>query len=580
MVVKHPLPGSLAAQVQSAKNATGTHQANKAARGINQSQSTNSLYKNKDNLNISRAIIDEEPIGGDSGETNPGTNLTTPEDDVDFRILGNGYDVLSNSVGPLETAHCWQQTDIQLLNDQKLSPWDDRYYKFEDVKTRDELATSLFKTSSTTAEASYGGFTSSYESTNRLFESTKSVEEIHTIVGHLDIQFYKANIVDHNSRQLKPSYVTMLVAKNDAEQKRFRSACGDQFVTSATFGRKAFATIQVTHETKDKRKVEESTTNLKAELGSFSAATSSTKRAEIISKYSEYGIYAQIISAGSNELVSKVTGIEGLLNYLQNFETSKAKDLRAFNPTYANYDIPDELAGSYRDDVFANYRPYYAQIVKWSNLDNQVAKRCVMFDKKLQPVRHVQGRDRNAAEFLSEAAFRSEGKDVESLCKVTKTMIKSHIADCANHDDWGKCMAPRDSNCIDEDNTTNACMANPDSLPYWHTKTLERDFNLAQSYCYKPFGSCYEDKTQILRASAQDRLLDVRYGSNPLVGGAFVTREANRVERSSHTIRIINDIPELKTSAEVRRPAYHDGGIYKGTQYLYLLYPTYKPYVF
>jgi hypothetical protein len=374
----------------------------------------------------------------------PGLNLLATDSGTHelLPVLGAAYDGLRQE---LTANRCLDMTGAEIVS----QPARLKDYLFTQVRTRDELATSLNLSQSLSVSAKYGKFGGSYSGKKTLLSESTRVEETSMLVASLKDQLRVETLLNHSLRPLDPIFVNML---NGGDTARFRNICGDRYVYSIAYGRQVYLTFQLRSFKYSKDEIRTQTTNLKIDIGTWASMNfDSTKKDEIHAKYEKYEVQVRAISYGSAAVVSSVVDFATGLQYLQDFEKEAPGNEYPFSQLDSDYVPP---AGS----PFPDYRPIQQALQRWYSFDQQIGTRCEIFDENNYPD--------DAFAFDTNGAALANGLSLRTACFRMKRAVQENIQNCEDTAKWGRCIEPDAPGCT-VPNETDSCVSYANKFPRW-----------------------------------------------------------------------------------------------------------------
>jgi hypothetical protein len=336
-------------------------------------------------------------------------------------------------------------------------------FKLSMANSRDELSTSLSLTQNLGVSAKYGKFSASYSGKKELVSTSTRIEETTMVVASLRDQFSVDSLYNPSLMNLSGGSVNMLQTGQSA---RFRNVCGDGLVHSIAYGRQFYITFQLKSFNYSQDEIRTQTQNMKVDIGSYvSANYDSTKRSQITQKYSGYDVQARVLSYGSSTGVTGVVSLDAALQFMKDFEAEPVS-----NGSYpidfkvADYSVP---AGVY---TYPFYHPYKNTLQRWYSFDQQLARRCEMFDETLYP---------DPAIFMTDEARQvgvANGSDLREVCFRMKRAVQENIQNCEDTTKWGQCVQPDASNCT-VPGSGESCLSYANRIPYWTSTSASLRFD-------------------------------------------------------------------------------------------------------
>jgi hypothetical protein len=229
------------------------------------------------------------------------------------------------------------------------------------------------------------------------------------------------------------STLDLLLAGQAAE---FRRRCGDALISSVTYGRQAFVTVQLYSLSYSNDVLRNQTTNLRAEVSAWaSLGYSATTQSQIVQKYSTYQARVAVLSYGSSVPVATVVDLNTAMQYIQAFDSESPSTEAAIDFQAVDYTVPANLAGLYPD-----YKPYRRTLNTWYQFDQQLAQRCQIFDEGIFP---------NTARTMSQEAqsYGGAGLSLRDACFYMKEAVLENISRCEDTSLWSVCIRPDAGTC-------------------------------------------------------------------------------------------------------------------------------------
>lgn len=354
-------------------------------------------------------------------------------------------------------------------------------FRLEIAYSRNELSTLLNLTQNLGVSAKYGKVSGSYSGRKELLSTSTRVEETTMVVASLRDQFRVESLQNPGLMSLSSTFVDQL---QTGQQARFRNLCGDSFVHSIAHGRQFYVTFQLKSFNHTQEEIRTQTNSLKIDIGGYvSANYDSTKKTQITQKYSGYSVQAHVISFGSSVGVSGVVTLDTALQFMKDFEAEPVS-----NGSYPidfntdDYDVPAGVTS------YPHYAPYKSTLQRWYSFDQQLARRCEMFDDDLYP---------NPALYMTEEALSTGvagGLNLRDACFMIKRAVGENIQNCEDTTKWGQCIQPDSGACI-VPGTSESCLAFANRLPAWTAVT-------SSLLLYADLGSGPDSESKTARGTA------------------------------------------------------------------------------
>jgi hypothetical protein len=372
-------------------------------------------------------------------------------------MLGLGYDKLRQELTP---NNCMDMSGTSSY----IQEGRRKESKLNIAYSRDELSTMLNLTQNLGVSAKYGKFSGSYSGKKEILSTTTRVEETTVVVASLRDEFRVENFFNPGWMNLSGDAVNLLTSGQSAT---FRNRCGDSFIHNVTHGRRYYIAFQLNSFNHSRDEIRTQTQNLKIDIGNYASGSfDQTLKTQISQKYNSYQVKAHVISEGSSLGVAGIVSMDMALQFMKDFEAEPVSN-GSFPIDFTTVDYTPPAGVS----SFPHYGPYKTTLHRWYSFDQQLARRCEMFDENLYP--------EPAIYMLQEA--RSVGAanslDLRTACFRLKRAVLENIQNCEDTTKWSQCIQPDSSSCFLPGSGDN-CLGYANNVPYWMTTSASISFDM------------------------------------------------------------------------------------------------------
>lgn len=338
------------------------------------------------------------------------------------------------------------------LNERKLT--------FELIQSQQELQSKLSSTRSADINGSYGIVSGNAKYNDELIRETTQVDSHTAILIDYKTRYLQEDSSFINFSQLAPNFRNTL---QDEGAGKFRSLCGDGYISYLAYGTLAKFTVQLSTNTLTSSEIKTKTASLSIDVGNYgNGKLTYQQKQELLSKYQGHTFSVEGYTIGIDSVITGATNIQGVFDLIDSFNN---------NDSSVHYPIEYQIAPySFSNHHTLDYRPMVPKIAQWLNVNDEITERCEIF-KGVNSSHYIQHADR----------ILNNPVDIFNSCRNAIYLTREKTASCLNSNAWSECVAPDTASCSNSLGENCTSILDGNLIPKW-TGGLKQQYT---SYRFK-----------------------------------------------------------------------------------------------